>query len=146
MTAFVLQDTSCIVGRFSPRECFPSRLKNVGALLNQIYCFFVIKKCFCIELHSGERLRWFQCAEGPACLTIQQVTRSQKLLHGMIPHETFSLFFPSKLFPFQTFPFPTCMSHCTFLFFLVQISPSYCQPKMFTSRSDQDKMSKQFSQ
>ena len=53
--------------------------------------FFVIKKYFCIELHSGERLRWFQCAEGPACLTMQQVTRSHKLLHGMIPDENFPL-------------------------------------------------------
>ena len=42
--------------------------------------FFVIKKYYCIEFHSGERLRWFQCAEGLACLTMQQVTRYRKLL------------------------------------------------------------------
>ena len=78
-TAFVPQGTSCIVGRFSPQECLPSRLKKVETLLIQIY-FFFYKKYFCIELHSGERLRWFQCAEGPACLTMKQVKRSQILL------------------------------------------------------------------
>ena len=51
-----------------------------------------------------------------------------------------------NFFPFPTFPFHSKHACLNVFFLLVQKLPSYCQPKMFTSRSDQDMMSKQFSQ